>query len=280
MQRLRSASLAVIGLCWACSSATDSRPEAEQPKATAEAGVLESCLDFASRLCVDAEPCCLSTYGTFDADGCLATLRRDVCRPAADAVAAGRASYDAEAVEPCLLAHARAHAVCVPTWSENLELRREIYTACRSINGTTPPGQSCTTDVTCERPSGLGTTSCVKNRCRTIEILPEGANCEFPSGEVSVCDAGLTCSARGLGATGTCVAAAGAGNACDASVLESTECGLGSYCDLETQSCKVTENRGGGGCRQSTECVSFDCDRSRGECAPAEAVVSRATCGG
>ncbi|HYP90090.1 MAG TPA: hypothetical protein VEQ59_18095, partial [Polyangiaceae bacterium] len=97
---------------------------------------------------------------------------------------------------------------------------------------------------------------------------------------VSVCDEGLTCDAPGLGAAGQCVKAPAPGDPCDPSLLESTACGLGSYCDTDSATCKLTVNLGGPGCAQSTECVSFDCDRGRNSCAAAYPVIQRVTCVG
>lgn len=262
-------------LLGACSS---SPVDSGGPPATPDTTVYDHCVDFATQLCADAKDCCLEAYGDYDPDGCLDTFKRDVCRPGADAVTAGRAEFDAEAVDACLAAHAQAHAVCVPTWKQTLELRKAIFTACRVIDGKSEPGKSCTTAATCKHPAGAATSDCVKNVCTVIAILPEGAACEFPSGAVSVCDEGLTCDTPGQGVTGHCVKALATGEACDGSMLEGTECGLGNYCDGETSQCKVTENLGGPGCAQGTQCVSFKCDRSGNECAPAPAVVSRDTC--
>jgi hypothetical protein len=233
---------------------------------------------FATQLCADAEGCCRTAYGDFSAEGCVDTFKRTVCRPGADAVAAGKATFNEDAVESCLEAHADAHAVCIPTWAQTLELRKKIYSACRVLDGTVEPGRGCAIAATCKRPEGAATAECVKNVCRVVEILPEGAECPFPSGSVSVCDDGLACDAPGLGAPGHCVKAVAAGAACDASVLEGSDCGLGSFCDPATAQCKVARNMGGRGCSQSNECVSFDCDRMANECAPAPAVLSRDTC--
>lgn len=100
---------------------------------------------------------------------------------------------------------------CTPTWAETLELRREIYTACRVIDGLSVPGLGCSVSATCKRPDGTATAECVKNKCVAIEILPEGATCPFPSGAVSVCAAGLACSAEGPGVEGSCVPAIATG---------------------------------------------------------------------
>jgi hypothetical protein len=261
----------------ACSSSPVDDDKGHQPTPP-DTTVFDGCVDFAIRLCADAESCCRQAYGDFDPDGCLATFKRDVCRPAADAVTAGKATFNEGAVEACLAAHAQAHAVCTPTWQQTLDLRKEIYSACRVIDGTTEPGRGCAISTTCKHPDGVATADCVKNVCRVIEILPEGAECPFPSGSVSVCDEGLACDALGLGDTGHCVKAIATGETCDGSRLEGTECGLGSFCDPETSRCQVAQNVGGKGCSQSNECVSFDCNRLADECAPAPAVVSRDTC--
>jgi hypothetical protein len=261
----------------ACSSSAVDKNGAPTPSPP-DTSVYDNCVDFATKLCADAKDCCNQAYGDFSPEGCLAVFKRDVCRPGADAVEAGRAVFDESAVEDCLAAHAQAHAVCVPSWQQTLELRKAIYQACRVIDGTTQAGGGCAIAATCKHPEGLATTDCVKNVCRTIEILPEGAACPFPSGAVSVCDDGLTCDAPGLETTGHCVKAIALGETCDGGMLEGIECGLGNYCDPETSQCMPTENRGGSGCAQSTECVSFSCNRTAKECAAAPAVVSRETC--
>jgi hypothetical protein len=269
---------AEVSLSLGCASAPTSKTDDTSPDPTVD--VFAECVDFATRLCADAEPCCNQAYGTFDADGCLTSMKRDVCRPGADAVTAGRATYHPEAVEDCLAAHAEAHAICIPTWQQTLDLRRRIYTACRVIDGTSKPGSGCSIAATCQEPPGVASVDCVKNVCKVVEILAEGDECPFPSGAVSVCGEGLACDAPGLETSGHCVKAIPTGEACDGSTLEGTACGLGSYCDLETATCKVTSNLGGPSCAQSTECVSFDCDRIGQQCAPALAVLPRATCVG
>lgn len=267
----------LLALSPACSSKPTNEGAGGMPSEP-DTSVFDACVAFAERLCADAQGCCEASYGAFERAGCVETFRRDVCRPGADAVTAGRATFNDTSVEACLAAHAQAHQICTPSWAETLELRREIYTACRIIDGLSPPEGSCSRSAHCKRPDGAATAECVKNRCVAIELLPEGAPCPFPDGAVSVCDVGLACDAEGLGSEGVCVPALATGAPCDGRRLEGTECGLGSYCDIETASCKVTENMGGSGCAQSTECVSFDCDRLANECAPAPAVVGRATC--
>lgn len=261
----------------ACSSAATDDDSDRAPTGP-DTTVYDSCVDFASRLCADAQGCCEQQHGGFDQEGCLTTFKREVCRPGADAVTAKRAVFNESSVEDCLAAHAAAHAVCVPTWAQTLELRKEIYVACRVIDGLTEPGRGCSVSATCKRPDGVATAECIKNVCQVNEILAEGATCPFPSGSVPVCDEGLACDAPGLGSEGTCVKAVASGASCDASALEGTDCGLGSYCDPETAKCALATNKGGSGCSQSNECVSFECDRVGDECAPAPAVVSRDTC--
>jgi hypothetical protein len=272
--------LLLIALSMAgCSSApTNSGPSA--PATKPDTSAFDGCVTFATRLCGDAEACCQTAYGEFDADGCLDSFKREVCRPGADAVTAGKATFDESAIEACLEAHAAAHAVCIPTWQQAVELNKQIYSACRVLNGKTEPGRGCAIAATCQHPEGAAIAACVKNVCQVVEILPEGAACPFPSTSVSVCDDGLACDAPGLGATGHCVKAIPEGEACDASVLEGTDCGLGSFCDPEAAVCRAASNLGGNGCAQSNECVSFDCNRSANECAPARAVLSRETCVG
>lgn len=275
-------SLLCAVLCWSCSS--EPAGEIQGAAGTNTSGpstaerIRSSCLDFARRLCQSAESCCRSSYGGFDLDNCVAELDSDVCRPGGDTVQAGFAHYDESFVEGCLEAHAEAHAICVPDFAETVELRKRIFSACKVLRGTTPPGRSCTTRVTCEQPDGPASADCVLGRCTLLEILPEGAECPFPDGEVSVCDNGLFCDAPGRGTTGTCRAATPLGEPCDASLLGSQECGLGSYCDLDEASCKLATNRGGPTCAQGTECVSLVCDRSAGECAPPPAVVAESLC--
>jgi hypothetical protein len=269
-------SFLVLLVVTACSGADEGT--GKPPTTPPDTSVFDNCVAFATRLCADAEGCCHDAYGDFSAEGCLDTFKRTVCHPGADAVTAGKATFNEAAVEGCLQAHADAHAICTPTWSQTLELRKKIYGACRVLQGTTEPGRGCAIAATCKAPEGPATSDCVKNVCQVIEILPEGAECPFPSGSVSVCDDGLACDAPGLGATGHCLPAVAAGAACDASVLEGTDCGLGSFCDPETAVCALTTNMGGKGCSQSNECVSFDCNRLADECAPAPAVLSRDAC--
>lgn len=275
---MRRLSVLLVALSLAACSSSPSEP-GQRPTA-AEPGVFDNCVAFATQLCADAQGCCQNAYGDFSAEGCLDSFKRTVCHPGADAVTAGRATFDEGAVDDCLEAHAAAHAVCTPTWPQTLELRKKINSACRVLNGTIEPGGRCGTAADCRAPNGAVAAECVKNVCTLVEILAEGAECPFPSGSVSVCDDGLACDAPGLGTSGHCVPAVATGEGCDASVLEGTDCGLGNFCDPVTAQCKLTTNMGGSGCAQSNECVSFDCNRLANECAPAPAVLSRTTCVG
>jgi hypothetical protein len=220
----------------------------------------------------------MQAYARYDDSACLETLLRDVCRPGADAVAAGFAAYDEQAVEPCLTANAQANAVCVPTWQENLTLRKSLWTACKVLRGSTEAGKGCTTDVTCAEPDGAATAVCVRGICRVLEVLGEGEACPFQSGAVSTCDAGLYCTTT-LAETGTCVPVTLQGSACSG-VLGDASCGFGNYCDPVDKLCMETVNLGGPSCKQGLECVSFDCDRVTETCAPAPATVSTDECFG
>ena len=242
------------------------------------AQVLTACADFAARLCADSETCCTSSYGKFDALACQASLENDVCRPGADAVAAGFAVYDESAVEPCLAAHAAANAICVPTWDQNLELRKSLWASCKVLRGTTEEGKGCSTDVTCAEPDGAKTAACIGAVCRVLEVLPEGAPCPFQSGAVSTCDSGLFCTTT-LDQPGVCAPAVATGTECSG-ILTDPSCGFGNYCDSVDKTCKKTVNLGGPSCKQGLECVSFDCDRTTAICAPAPAIVSLEQCTG
>lgn len=269
------AAAALACLLPACSSAPDEKPSSTP--APADTSVFDACADFAARLCADAQNCCEQAYSGFEQAACEDDFKRHVCRPGADAVAAGKAVFNADSIEGCLQAHAEAHAVCFPTWADTLALRKRIYTACRVIDGLTEPGRGCGIAAACKRPEGVATVECVKSVCVAIEILPEGSACPFPSGLVSVCDEGLACDAP-LGGEGHCVPAPATGAECTGGMLESTECGLGSHCAQDSATCQVTTNMGGSGCEQGTECVSFDCDRNAHQCREAPAVVSEETC--
>ena len=238
--------------------------------------MLAACTDFAARLCADSAACCNRAYGAFDALGCAETLRVEVCRPGADAVAAGFAVYDESSVEPCLAAHASANAVCTPNWDQNLSIRKSLWSSCKVLRGTTEAGKGCTTDVTCAEPDGEKTAVCLGGACRVLEVLAEGQACPFQSGAVSTCDAGLFCTTT-LDAPGVCAPAIATGTACNGELADPS-CGFGNYCDSAEKTCKKTVNLGGPSCKQGLECVSFDCDRTTEICAPAPAIVSRDQC--
>jgi hypothetical protein len=276
----------LILVCWGvlggCSSATDAPPPATPSEdagaqATREQ-VLSACTDFVTRLCEDSAGCCQQAYGRYEQSGCVDTLLRSVCRPGADAVAAGFAVYDDGAVEPCIAAHAEADAVCVPTWQDNLRLRKSLWTACKVLRGSTEAGKGCTTDVTCAEPDGPKAGVCIGGTCRVLEVLAEGDPCPFQSGTVSTCDAGLYCTTT-MDEPGVCVRATSGGGACSG-VLGDASCGFGNYCDPVDKVCLETLNLGGPSCRQGLECVSFDCDRITQICAPAPAIVSTEECFG
>ncbi len=266
----------------ACSSATDSptkaQPNEDSGTQATRMRVLTACTDFATRLCEGAAGCCQQAYRRYDQSRCVETLLQDLCRPGADAVAAGFAVYDEDAMEPCLAAHAEANAVCVPTWQENLTLRKSLWTACKVLHGSSEAGKGCTTDVTCAEPEGAKAGVCVGGTCRVLEVLAEGQACPFQSGTVSTCDAGLYCTTT-LDEPGVCARAAAQGAACSG-VLGDASCGFGNYCDPFDKQCRETLNLGGPGCRQGLECVSFDCDRVTETCAPAPAIVSAEECFG
>jgi hypothetical protein len=157
-------------------------------------------------------------------------------------------------------------------------IRRELWASCRVVNGFTAEGQSCDNDARCALPDGDATAACVEGVCRKIELLPAGAACPFPNGDVSTCDLGLYCTATHPGETGTCVPATPEGAMCDPTFLN-PECGLGAYCDLGEGVCKKATNTGGPSCTQDSECVSFICDRVAQVCRPA-LTTAASLCGG
>ncbi len=227
--------------------------------------MLDECGDFAERLCASAEPCCATSVSAFDRAECAAGVASEVCRPAADAVAAGFATYHPEAVEACLAAHAASHQTCVADWPALLDLRRGIWSACKVIQGTSAPGQSCTSSVTCAQPEGASVARCTLGKCKVLEILGPEAECPYPDGDVSVCDHGLYCTSTERDVLGVCQPATADGEPCEPTKLN-PECGLGHYCDLEAAVCRAATNFGGPTCQQGPECVSFDCDQVSGEC--------------
>jgi len=239
--------------------------------------VLAGCMDYATRSCADSATCCNQAYGAYDADACVSFLRGEVCLPAADAVQNGVATYDDSAVEPCLAAHAAANRVCVPqTWDQILEIRKAIWSACKTVRGTSDAGKGCTTSVTCANPDGARTSNCIAGTCRVLEILSVDVACPFQSGAVSTCDTGLYCTTT-QDTPGVCAPVLALGAACSG-VLGDPSCGFGNYCDSVDKICKQTVNLGGPSCMQGFECVSFDCDRESSICAPAPAVVSVEQC--
>ncbi len=255
-----------VGLAAGCSEEADPSTEpAPSTMTDTRESVLSSCSDFAARLCASAEPCCLTSVSTFDRDACAADFVNQVCRPASDAVAAGFATYHPEAVEDCLAAHAASHQTCIADWEALLELRRGIWTACKVIQGTYAEGRSCTTSVTCAQPSGPSSARCNAGKCQVLAILPEGAECPYPNGEVSVCDEGLYCTSTERDVVGVCMPATAEGQPCDPIKLN-PECGLGHYCDLDAAICRTATNFGGPSCQQGPECVSFNCEQVSGEC--------------
>jgi hypothetical protein len=239
--------------------------------------VLSDCTDFGRRLCESAAPCC-EQAAPFVEDDCVATYVANVCTPSAQLVAAGLATYDATAADDCLAAHQRAYSTCVADWDETVAIRRELWASCRVIDGTLAEGQTCDDDARCALPDGDATAACVEGVCRTIELLPEGATCPFPNGDVSTCDLGLYCTASAPDETGTCVPATAEGDMCDP-VFLNMECGLGSYCDLTEAVCKKATNVGGPSCSQDTECVSFVCDRAAQTCST-PLTTAASLCGG
>ncbi len=228
--------------------------------------VLADCTDFGTRLCAAAAPCCTQASSTpFDEDSCVATYVEQVCTPSAQLVAAGLATYDASSADACLAAHQSAYDTCIADWEQTVAIRRELWASCRAIDGVTAEGQGCDDDARCALPDGDATAACVQGVCRTIELLPEGAACPFPNGDVSTCDLGLYCTATSADEVGTCVPATPEGAMCDPTFLN-MECGLGSYCDLTDAVCKKATNLGGQSCTQDTECISFVCDRVTQTC--------------
>ncbi len=272
----------LFGVClvlsFGCSAASDPAPmPAPDPGSAAlHDQVLSACADFAARLCASSESCCERAYGAFDEQGCEGTLLAQVCRPGADAVAAGFASYDDAAVEPCLAAHAAANTACIPTWQQNLQIRKSLWSACKVLRGTTEAGKGCSSDVTCAEGDGEQTALCVGGMCRVLSVLHESDACPFQSGAVSTCDAGLFCTTT-LDQPGVCSQVVALGSACSG-VLADPSCGFGNYCDSQDRTCKETVNLGGPSCKQGLECVSFDCDRTTEICAPAPAIVSSDQC--
>jgi hypothetical protein len=236
------------------------------------AEVRQRCADFAARLCASAADCCESTGRAFSAESCASSFIGDFCGPASQVVGAHLATYHPESEEPCLAAWERAHATCVADWSEIIEIRRDVWAACKMVRGSVAVGRGCSTSSSCAQPEGPATARCLPDpitrepTCQVLELLGEGAECPFPLGDVSVCDTGLYCTTSERDGIGTCAPVVPEGEPCDPDVLENSECGLGSYCGLDDGVCHRATNFGGPSCTQGTECVSFKCDRVSGTC--------------
>ena len=273
MRLRQSLCLAALLPLVSCAEDEASGPPPQSSSAGVREQVLASCRLFAERLCQSAESCCVASTGGFDAAVCVDEVVGDVCAPAADAVAAGFATYHEDAVEPCLAAHALSHETCVADWSELVELRRGIWSACKVVVGSSAEGRGCTTSVTCAQPEGSSVARCVAGKCRVLSLLGEGAECPYPNGEVSVCDQGLYCTAVERDEIGECVPATAIDAPCDPVPLN-PECGLGNYCDAAQGVCRKADNFGGPTCELGPECVSFNCDRITGECVAPLATVA------
>jgi hypothetical protein len=270
-------SLVLASFCAGCGSDDDGTPAPVTPvNMTSDQEVLRACRSFAERLCAGAETCCTSSEGSFSQAGCVEGVVADLCETAAQLVASGRATYDASAEDACIAAQGRSHDTCVPDWDELAAIRRDVWSSCRVINGTVRPGGSCTASIMCATPPGEATSDCVSGVCRERYFLEQGDACPYPNGNVSVCGAGLYCTALQRGETGSCEPATAEGAACDP-VMLNPECGLGRYCDLTDAVCRVAVNFGGPSCDQDNECVSFICEL--GECRDAPSTVAE-LCGG
>jgi hypothetical protein len=272
MTSLRSArlvrlSLVVLSLS-ACGADEGTRtdPDPASP-ADERTRVLELCAAFAEAMCTSAESCCTS-HGAFSAEGCASEFVSNVCQPAANLAAEGLATYDESAEAACLEAHRNSHRACTADWEEILELRRDVWSKCKVVQGTSEPGRGCSVSAQCVSPPGEATARCVQNVCRVLELLPEGAECPYPNGDVSVCDTGLYCTSTERDLVGTCVPVTAEGAACEPIALN-PECGLGSYCGLDDARCHRATDYGGGSCAQDLECVSFLCEDVTGTCAEA-----------
>ena len=242
------------------------QPERESP-ADERARVMELCGAFAESMCASAESCCTS-QGAFSAQACVSEFVASVCRPAADLAAEGFATYDESGEAECLEAHRSSHQACTADWEEIVELRREVWSKCKVVQGTSEPGRGRAVSGQCVSPPGAATARCIQNVCRVLELLPEGAECPYPNGDVSVCDSGLYCTSAERDVTGVCLPVTPEGAECDPVALN-PECGLGSYCGLDDGRCHRATNYGGGTCAQDTECVSFLCEDVTGTCAAA-----------
>jgi len=265
--------LILVALAGGCGSDDPAAAPPPNPtQNTSDPEVLAACRNFAERLCAGAESCCVDTVGSFSSDGCVSGVIGDFCEPAAQLVAAERATYDQTAEDACLAAHARSHEGCVPDWEEILSLRREVWSACKVVSGTVRPGGTCSTSSMCALPDGVGTSVCTMGVCRELRLLASGDECAYPLGDVSVCDTGLYCTAMERDEIGTCEPATAEGEPCEPVKLNPA-CGLGSYCDLDSGVCRKATNFGGPSCQQGPECVSFICDEVASTCRPATSTV-------
>ncbi len=213
-------------------------------------------------------------------EACVQGMMSETCRPAADAVAAGFATY---------------HRRQKPRASRYTRSPRDL---CRGL-GRTPRAQA--RDLgrlqgdsgDSPRPrlhdrsdlrgagEGNGAARCVAGTCRVVEILSEGAECPYPNGDVSVCDAGLYCTTTERDRTGTCEPVVATGEDCRSGQPES---------GVWTRELLRSRRRGNGARRrelrgpscawQGTECVSFQCDAITEECEEPPATVAGALRGG
>jgi hypothetical protein len=261
--------VALSGVACAAEEPKLGRAEEDPGLGPAARAARDSCSDFAARLCASAANCCESATGTFSAERCTTDFVGDVCRIYSQVVNEEIATYHPESEEPCLAAWARAHATCVVDWEEIIAIRRDVWSACKVLRGSFEAGRGCTTSSECAQPDGPATARCLPDpviprqlTCQVLETLGEGAQCRFPSGDVSVCDVGLYCTTTELGVLGTCAPAVPEGEACDPDVPLNPECGLGSYCGLDDGLCHRATNFGGPSCTEAPECVSFKCEDS------------------
>lgn len=230
------------------------------------------CSDFAARLCASAASCCESGGAVFSAERCAASFSKQFCAPAASVVGEGRAEYHPESEEQCLTAWAHAHEACVVDWDEILAFRKEVWSACKMVRGKSEVGSGCSTSSDCVQPSGPFVGRCLPTpptnqpTCQVLAILGEGAECPWPNGEVSVCDAGLYCTTTERDVLGTCERIVPLGEACDPDVSPNPECGMGNYCGRGDGVCHHATNFGGPSCELDAECVSFECNESAGSC--------------
>lgn len=239
--------------------------------------VLGACRDFAARFCELAAPCCESAYGGYDREACEHDFFEETCNPGDQAVAAGIATFHPEATEPCLEAQAKSLGECQVDFRRGAELRKQIWSQCKIIRGSTVAGLNCSATVTCAQPDGEATAVCASpgGVCTELRFLGEGQTCPFPNGTVPLCDVGTYCTAEAAEETGVCAPVTPEGAGCEP-LVNNRECGLGSYCDLADAVCRPVEP--GASCAQGTECASFICDDTTQTCEPQEAVIARSRC--